>query len=58
LTEEEKTRAQEVVGTIARRTGRVDILVNNAGMAQNGKQPGNTTVERIGYVDWQRPVGD
>jgi len=27
----EETRAEEVVGTIARRTGRVDILVNNAG---------------------------
>src|SRR5260370_20851781 len=48
----EETRAQEVVGTIARRTGRVDILVNNAGMAQNGKQPGNTTVEKIAYVEW------
>src|SRR5258708_29015370 len=52
----EETRAQEVVGAIARRTGRVDILVNNAGMAQNGKQPGNTTVEKIGYVDWQRQL--
>jgi len=52
----EETRAQEVVGTIARRTGRVDILVNNAGMAQNGKQPGNTTVEKISYVDWQRQL--
>ena len=52
----EETRAQEVVGTIARRTGRVDILVNNAGMAQNGKQPGNTKIEKIGYVDWRRQL--
>jgi 3-oxoacyl-[acyl-carrier protein] reductase len=54
LTEEK--RVQEVVGTIARRTGRIDILVNNAGMAQNGKQPGNTTVEKISYADWQRQL--
>jgi len=49
-------RAHEVVGTVARRTGRIDILVNNAGMAQNGKQPGNTTVEKISYADWQRQL--
>jgi 3-oxoacyl-[acyl-carrier protein] reductase len=54
LTEEQ--RVQEVVGTVARRTGRIEILVNNAGMAQNGRQPGNTTVEKISYVDWQRQL--
>jgi 3-oxoacyl-[acyl-carrier protein] reductase len=54
LTEEH--RVQEVVGTIAKRSGRIDILVNNAGMAQNGKQPGNTTVEKISYADWQRQL--
>ena len=47
---------QEVVGIIAKRSGRIDILVNNAGMAQNGKQPGNTTVEKISYADWQRQL--
>ena len=52
----EEARVHEVVGTIARRTGRIDILVNNAGMAQNGKQPGNTTVEAISYPDWQRQM--
>jgi 3-oxoacyl-[acyl-carrier protein] reductase len=52
----EESRVHEVVGTIAKRTGRIDILVNNAGMAQNGKQPGNTTVEKIGYADWQRQM--
>jgi 3-oxoacyl-[acyl-carrier protein] reductase len=54
LTEEK--RVHEVVGTVARRTGRIDILVNNAGMAQNGSQPGNTTVEKISYADWQRQL--
>jgi 3-oxoacyl-[acyl-carrier protein] reductase len=54
LTEED--RAHEVAGTIAKRSGRIDILVNNAGMAQNGKQPGNTTVEKISYADWQRQL--
>src|ERR1700746_4051976 len=40
----EEASVHEVVGTIAKRTGRIDILVNNAGMAKNGKQPGKTTV--------------
>jgi 3-oxoacyl-[acyl-carrier protein] reductase len=52
----EETRAHEVVGTVARRSGRIDILVNNAGMAQNGKQPGNTAVEKISYTDWHRQL--
>ena len=52
----EEGRVREVVGTIAKRSGRIDILVNNAGMAQNGKQPGNTTVEKISYADWQRQL--
>ena len=52
----QETRVREVVGTIAKRTGRIHILVNNAGMAQNGKQPGNTTVEKISYADWQRQL--
>jgi 3-oxoacyl-[acyl-carrier protein] reductase len=51
-----ETRAHDVVGTIAKRTGRIDILVNNAGMAQNGKQPGITKVETISYADWQRQM--
>jgi 3-oxoacyl-[acyl-carrier protein] reductase len=54
LTEEH--RVHELVGTIAKSSGRIDILVNNAGMAQNGKQPGNTTVEKISYADWQRQL--
>jgi 3-oxoacyl-[acyl-carrier protein] reductase len=52
----EEARVHEVVETIAKRTGRIDILVNNAGMAQNGKQPGNTAVEKISYADWQRQL--
>ena len=52
----EEARVHEVVGTIAKRSGRIDILVNNAGMAQNGRQLGNTTVEKIGYADWQRQL--
>jgi 3-oxoacyl-[acyl-carrier protein] reductase len=52
----EEARVHDVVETIAKRTGRIDILVNNAGMAQNGRQPGNTTVEKIGYADWQRQL--
>jgi 3-oxoacyl-[acyl-carrier protein] reductase len=52
----EEARVHEVAETIAKRTGRIDILVNNAGMAQNGRQPGNTTVEKIGYADWQRQL--
>jgi len=54
LTEEE--RVQKVVDDITKRTGRIDILINNAGMAQNGQQPGNTTVETIRYADWQRQL--
>ena len=54
LTDEQ--RVHEVVGTVERRTSRIDILVNNAGMAQNGRQPGNTTVEKISYADWQRQL--
>ena len=52
----EESRVHEVVGAIAKRTGRIDILVNNAGMAQNGNQPGITTVENISYPDWQRQM--
>jgi 3-oxoacyl-[acyl-carrier protein] reductase len=52
----EEARVHEVVGTIVKRTGRIDILVNNAGMAQNGQQPGNTTIEKISYTDWQRQM--
>jgi 3-oxoacyl-[acyl-carrier protein] reductase len=52
----EEMRVQELVGTVARRTGRIDILVNNAGLAQNGKQPGNTTVEKISFADWKRQL--
>src|SRR5690242_5428145 len=52
----EETGAQRVVEDVAKRCGRIDILVNNAGMAQNGRQPGNTTVERISYADWQRQL--
>jgi len=52
----QEARANEVVGAIAKRTGRIDILVNNAGMAQNGRQPGNTTIEKISYADWQRQL--
>jgi len=52
----EEARVHQVVETVAKRTGRIDILVNNAGMAQNGKQPGNTTVEEISYADWQQQL--
>ena len=52
----DEARVHEVVETVAKRSGRIDILVNNAGMAQNGKQPGNTTVEKISYADWQRQL--
>jgi 3-oxoacyl-[acyl-carrier protein] reductase len=54
LTEEAQVR--EVVELVAKRTGRIEILVNNAGMAQNGRQPGNTAVEKISYADWQRQL--
>jgi 3-oxoacyl-[acyl-carrier protein] reductase len=52
----DEARVQKVVEEIAKRTGRIDILVNNAGMAQNGKQPGNTTIGAINYADWQRQL--
>ncbi|HWY06871.1 MAG TPA: SDR family NAD(P)-dependent oxidoreductase [Candidatus Acidoferrales bacterium] len=52
----EEARVQLVAETIVKRSGRIDILVNNAGMAQNGQQPGNTTVEAISYADWQRQM--
>src|SRR5260370_28577223 len=52
----DEARVHEVVATISKRCGRIDILVNNAGMAQNGNQPGNTTVEKISYTDWQRQL--
>src|SRR5580692_65941 len=47
----DEARVQKIVDDVTKRTGRIDILVNNAGMAQNGKQPGNTTVESIRYAD-------
>src|SRR5512136_20132 len=53
----EEARVREVVELVAKRTGHIEILVNNAGLAQNGKQPGNTTVEKISYADWQRQLG-
>lgn len=52
----EEARAQKVVEDVEKRRGRIDILVNNAGMAQNGKQPANTMVEKISYKDWQRQL--
>jgi 3-oxoacyl-[acyl-carrier protein] reductase len=52
----EEARVQKVVEEIINRTGRIDILVNNAGMAQNGKQPGNTTLETLKYADWQKQI--
>jgi len=52
----EEARTQRVVEEVAKLSGRIDILVNNAGMAQDGKQPGNTTVEKISYADWQRQL--
>ena len=52
----EEARVHEVVETIAKGTGRIDILVNNAGMTQSGQQPGNTTVQAIGYGDWRRQL--
>lgn len=51
-----EARVQKAVEEIMKRAGQIDILVNNAGMAQNGKQPGNTTVEKISYADWQRQL--
>jgi 3-oxoacyl-[acyl-carrier protein] reductase len=52
----DEVRVHEVVEAVAKRSRRIDILVNNAGMAQNGQQPGNTTVEKISYADWQRQL--
>jgi len=52
----DEARVQKAMDEITKRTRRIDILANNAGMAQNGKQPGNTTVEKIGYADWQRQL--
>jgi 3-oxoacyl-[acyl-carrier protein] reductase len=52
----QEAEAQRVVEEIAKRTGRLDILVNNAGMAQNGNQPGNTTVLELSLADWQQQL--
>jgi 3-oxoacyl-[acyl-carrier protein] reductase len=52
----DEARVHDVVEEIAKRAGRIDILVNNAGMAQNGKQPGNTTVETLSYAEWQQQI--
>ena len=52
----QESQAQRVVNEVTQRTGRLDILVNNAGMAQNGQQPGNTTVQQLSYADWQQQI--
>ena len=51
-----ESEAQRVVAEVARRTGRIDILVNNAGMAQNGTQPGNTTVQHLTFAAWHQQI--
>ncbi len=52
----QESQVQHVVNEVTKRTGRLDILVNNAGMAQNGKQPGDTTVEQLNFADWQQQI--
>ncbi len=52
----QESEAQRVVNEVAKRTGRIHILVNNAGMAQNGKQPGNTTVQQLTFAGWQQQI--
>jgi 3-oxoacyl-[acyl-carrier protein] reductase len=51
-----ESEAQRVVDEIAKRTSRIDILVNNAGMAQNGQQPGNTTMVQLTFAAWQQQL--
>jgi len=51
-----EAQVQLVVEEITARTGRIDILVNNAGMAQNGQQPGNTTVLNLSHAAWQQQL--
>src|SRR5215469_7630956 len=52
----QEAQVQHVVEGIAALTGRIDILVNNAGMAQNGQQPGNTTVLNLNHAAWQQQL--
>ena len=52
----QESEAQRVVDELTKRTGRIDILVNNAGMAQNGDQPGNTTVQQLTYAAWLQQI--
>ena len=51
-----EAEAQRVVNEVINRAGRVDILVNNAGMAQQGQQPGNSTLLELDFVDWQQQL--
>src|ERR1700739_4836231 len=53
----EEARVHEVVGMIAKRTGRIDILVNNAGMAHNGQQTGKSKGQKNSYADWPQELG-
>jgi len=52
----QESQARRVIDEVTGRTGRLDILVNNAGMAQNGHQPGNTTVLQLTFADWQQQI--
>ncbi len=52
----QESEAQRAVDELTKRTGRIDILVNNAGMAQNGDQPGNTTVQQLTYAAWLQQI--
>src|SRR5262249_41360230 len=52
----QEAQVQHVVAGIAALTGRIELPVNNPGMAQNGPQPGNTTVLNLHHAAWQQQL--
>jgi len=54
LTDEEQVN--NFVRTVRDRFGTIHVLVNNAGMAQQGKQPGSSTLENLSFSEWQQQI--
>jgi 3-oxoacyl-[acyl-carrier protein] reductase len=54
LTDEEQVN--NFVRTVRDRFGAIHVLVNNAGMAQQGKQPGSSTLENLTFSDWEQQI--
>jgi 3-oxoacyl-[acyl-carrier protein] reductase len=54
LTDEKQV--ENFVQAVRDRFAAIHVLVNNAGMAQQGKQPGRSTLENLSFGDWQQQI--